>query len=609
VAVTSIQFIEEPPYTVDFIKYLKENPVASVSFVSRIESAVIAPFVFTKMFFVCVGQAGYETVSHLGVSFKYIVLGYYGSFNNWRLTRDVYLIGVKIMFWIAAGVWCFITTTARLLHEESRKDLHVDSFLSQFAGDEIDVSHIVTHDLEIDVSAVSPEVSVDNLLRMFDEINFNDVQAPGYMPPSNRKEENTTYTIPELKEGIKKFVGNVNQRVAFLGTPPAWDMPRLLVFYQQVENIVRFAIQKSNKDLSDFQVTNGCDSSGYEKEDLRKYKNILEDRARIVLTFAIAGKHCGARYMGDAIEVYAMSKNEDSIVGENLQDTLTEILAAKRKEIAHQQIQTHFGADVHAYTNYMSTLGRTLAIPGMGNVIEHLAASLDASKFLRLFFLEYTVDSIIATVQDKVKSSQKLREQIGDWLRAQKGDWQPVKKDSLDDRIAEAKAALENSFSIKNSIYYSAFNDLSDLLAYIEKNKLPFENDLDEFIASRNDFFSKKYSDAIQRTKVKSQIKDLLLHIELEKESVIDQVFQYVLELEKILELCSCTGLNRDTAMRVVKNEKDLKEALEEKCTQDQTDKFAELLGCQDFADKGLSKEMVEWILVSQGILLTQVRV
>ena len=89
---------------------------------------------------------------------------------------------------------------------------------------------------------------------------------------------------------------------------------------------------------------------------------------------------------------------------------------------------------------------------------------------------------------------------------------------------------------------------------------------------------------------------------------MIGQVFERVLNLQKISELRSCTGLNPDTAMRVVKKEKMLKEALEEKRAQDQTDTFAELLGCQDFADKGLSKEMVEWILVSQGILLTQVR-
>lgn len=410
----TITFIERPRFVIDFKQYSPEVESKQTVQNTAFKALKLIPVIVASL-----AEASYLTFKHSGSSFKVIVLGFYGDWSKFQLPADFYLVVFKVAFWVLGLGWCTVTTTLRLTSEKLFPTS--SQFLKNYADGGIDIRHIKTNELGIDVSEVHADVQIDNLAQIFKEINFTDRQREGYMAPSSRKEGDKTYTEAELSDALNVFIHNVKNRVAFLGTPPAYDMPRLSAFYQQIENAVRYSIDKSNKDIAAFKALNG--DGNYAGEELKKYNGLLEDRARIAIDLAIAGKHCGARYMGEAMTVYGNMRGELANDNGSLADCITELLARKRTEIANQHIQQHLGSGTHAYNKYMANLGQVLALPGTQNIIEHLDTTFDRSQFLKLFFQHYTVDFIIATIQAEIKRSQGFREKILDWIRDYPSDW------------------------------------------------------------------------------------------------------------------------------------------------------------------------------------------
>jgi hypothetical protein len=414
---TKIVFIDAPKFEIDFRTF---DPLANIEDQKTQNVAQILfkliPVIMTSMV-----KASWVTLTYSGVSFKQNVLGFYGAWENFRPPSDIYLAAFKVAFWALGLVWCATTTTVRFVIQDLFPT--TPTFLASYASKGINIHHIRTNESGIDVSGVEAHVSVNDLLTIYDQINFADPSQPGYMKGSSRQEYTTIYTVPDLRQALVTFVNQVNGRVAFLGTPPAYDTPRLMAFYSQIENAVRFSIDKMNKQIAEFQATNGTEISAYDEPTLKIYKGLLEDKARIAIDLAIAGKHCGARYMGEAMSVYGNTRGEDLAHRGTLQDSIFELLAKKRYEIACGQIQQHLDTDTHSFNKYMANLGQILGLPGTENIIEHLDRSFDRDRFLRLFFAEYTVDVIIETIQAEVKKSQAFREKITDWVKDQVGIW------------------------------------------------------------------------------------------------------------------------------------------------------------------------------------------
>jgi hypothetical protein len=476
---TTITFIQQPPFVIDFKQYSKgvkseeEQTVQNIVF----KALKLIPVIVASL-----AQASYLTLKHSGSSFKVIVLGFYGDWSKFSLPRDFYLVVFKVAFWVLGLGWCTLTTTFRLTSEKLFPAS--SQFLKNYADGGIDVEHIKTNELGIDVSQVHADVQIDNLAQIFNEINFTARLKEGYMAPRSRQEGDTTYTEAELSAALNVFIDHVKNRVAFLGTPPAYDMPRLSAFYQQIENAVRYSIDKSNKDIADFKALNA--DGTYEGEELKKYNGLLEDRARIAIDLAIAGKHCGARYMGEAMTIYGNMRGESTNENGSLADCITELLARKRSEIANEHIQLHLGFDTHSYNKYMASLGQVLALPGTENIIEHLDTSFDRDKFLKYFFQAYTVDFIIETIQAEIRRSQGLREKILDWIRDYPNDWK--KSDyaaAVEQFAAQAQTQLESQLNadsvspvMQNAIQFQ------NLVAHLKNsNDLPLlGNDMGEFI-------------------------------------------------------------------------------------------------------------------------------
>jgi len=617
----TITFIPNPPFTVDFRQYRQPEKIQETLTASGVAFRSLK---LVALLFKAFGEAVFITLSYSGASFKQIVLGYYGK--GFKFPENGYLVVFKAAIWVLNLGWCVITTTLRLFIHKAYPQSH--EFLSKYSGEEINVAHIQTKEISIDVSGVDPTVKVDDLLQIYNEINFDDQEAPGYMASSSRQEDKKTYTKEELQESLGIFTRNVNQRFAFLGTPSAHDTPRLHAFYQQIEDTVRFSIHESNQQIAKFK--NECGDGPYQGEDLKKYKGLLEDRARIAINLAIAGKHCGARYMGEAMEVYQTFRGDTAIQGETLEDHLVEVLARKRLAIAKEEIQTRLGASTHSYANYMANLGQILALPGTKNIIEQLSTSFDRSKFLASFFEKYTVDCIIDTVQDEVKRSQRFREKITDWIMDQIGEWDRVgRQQALQASLDKVQPILEQEGAPGLA---SDLQLLIDLSAHLRENhiELPsYGQGWDDFVQELiNHKQSKEWINADPARGGHQKVRHRILS-SCSQANLGENLFQLMESVivrndgninwreacnqrDKILRISNVLQM-RDPSV-IERNLDDLEPIISSQTDQEWRMTFLDQFKLTDDDDprnspilvEGLSKELMEWLLVSQGVLLAQ---
>ncbi len=637
-----IVFPLEPPFTLSFQQYIdakrEREQLKVLSTPQRIGKIALIAIDLVSFLFVAMARSAYGVLSTVGTSFKYVVLGHYGSLWRFRPPATIYLAIFRVAFWVLGMAWCFTTTTGRLLYEHMHDGASTRALLSQFAGPEIDVAHIQTKELAINVRGIPSGVTVGSLIPLFDQINFTHDDRPGYMKSTSRQEGATTYTPEQLKQSLEVFIDYVNRRVAFLGTPPGSDTPRLMDFYQQIENAVRFSIHaaatncaKANRELEEFMIAHDNIAPAVGSDDRAAYEKLgnevndsLQAQARIGINLALAGLHCGARYMGESMELYDSFNQEASLGQGTLEEALIEVLAAKRKEIARAQIQTHLGTDTHDYNNYMSSLGHILAIPGTKNIIEHLSRGLDRSRFLKLFFEKYTVDCIREAITDKIKKSQAFREKITDWLRDNPGNWNKLMSDQeLVKRLAELNPILQQKQIAPNSPIYQNFLQLQALITHLKQQKALFPDVNQDF----DDFLSNLFAlpaaqtwlptNLIEKAQIKQKIKLLFSDeqlgqalIEKVKEGSVLQLKDFrdrFLELQKVSGLCAKMHIDKDVALRIIKGENRLVEAIAE-CRElaRGPDFLAQLVDPDQMVAHGLSKELMEWIQVSQKVLLPQ---
>lgn len=643
--------IEYPSYTVAFDIGQNDKKLTTLE---KVQACAQRSFQLVGIFFISSKDALFRTLGGAGTSFKYIVLNYYGSWSQIRFPENAHLVVFKIVFWVASMGWGIVATTARLFSERASNH---SLFLEQFASDEIDVNHMKTEEFSLDASHVPETIQVNTLLDLYDAINFTDENAPGYMPETTRQEGATVFTQRELKENLNNFIRRVSAREAFIGTPPAHDVPRLMDFYQQIEDAVRFSIYEVEKKVTGFEESNKNASGSFSYEELaedkkREYKNLLETRARVALDLAIAGKHCGARYMGEAMDVYYSISHKEGISNDkDLQGTLIEILAKKREEIAKEEAQK-LGSDTHSFTNYMGTMGRLLGIPGTKNIIEHLSMSMDTYQLLGDFFQKYTVDTIIKTVQEKIKTSQSFREKITDWMKDQIKDWNHEKYENIDSIIKKIEDIRNNS--LEETSLSSNFQIFQDLLVHL-KNEVDLKKELDlekkDWGSLLEDFFAlpkikeklrtlfpeKNKEDQMQYRirflKLVNSIKTDCSQTELGSELFqelqkriasgdfipipSDQYLLRFIEKQKIQEMKKVLpSMANDTLLRLLKGEIDLLESIQnyqEWVHQRDFFDFLELEKIMSTPAKDLTdaenrayQRLVEWILVSQKILKPQ---
>lgn len=583
----------------------------------------------------------------LWISFKFTVFEYYGSWHLYQRPSNFIYVAYKTALWVLQVTWCVITTTGRLYIDKLNAESQTPS-LSRHQDQAINLQHLQSKEIELDVSPVPANVQVSQLLDLFNEVQFDDVdptqavKPPGCMSVACRKEGRTTFTKEELRANLEQFVERVNARTPFLATPPAYDVPRLMTFYQQIENAVRLSIHKVNQELAAFRAEHP-DLQHLEGPARQKYHELLQSRARVAIDLAIAGSHCGARYMGEAMTVYYNLYGDSEIRG-TLEDEILEVLARKRKEIAEKIIARELGTDSHRYTAGMEYLGNMLALPGTKNIVEHLTTLSNKQELLDMFFgapsakqapemtaESYTVDTIIKTLQNRARKSQAFREKIFDWVKNQVGEWNKEAYETLKTSCIEPIKAI---YDMHVEADPEKAQLICDFYAFASHNygKYPA-------IAAAADW--KDFVDAVLRTQQAQRaytpdqrvaIQDVCMTLQEHgavvtafRNAIATQVPKTQFDFSPILQSLamepkishimgvftqkSITPPLKETIIRMIQQGNDALEGF--------LQGHLERVRAEDFAsrvapinsDRELPKEVMEWLVVSHQVLITQARV
>lgn len=661
-------------------------------------------FIYLKIIGRSCSEAFMTNARYSWSTFRYIVLRYDG--NNIRIPETGTQWMVRGGIWLVAHTIGFVALSIFHIMKNVRA---LPAYLMQFAPQEINLLHLVAKKTSIDVSHVPANIQVSTLLNLYDQINFTNKDAPGYMPELARLEARKTFSVAELRQHLNVFVNNVNGRVPFLGTPPAYLAPQLMKFYKKIEDAVRYSVHKVVKDYDDFMRTHGnvapqpgwdSDYHNYEKllkvesaarqeyesfagrvnvderklselqtkkekakeeidtfvkarggkppkgpsEDYKKYCGLLEDKARVAIDMAIAGAHCGARYMGDAIDTYLSKQDPNSSIElQTMQGRLWMLLGKKREKIARSDIQQHMGQDTHSFSAYMANMGELLGIPGTEDTVEYLGGSLfDRQKYLRLFFQKYTPEVVRSTIQDEIKKSATFREAIFDWLKDRVGNWKKKEYQAKIDEVLEsAKAAKskESKYPEQITLFARLIEELNAKGAY---NKLladdsPFPNleKWDDYYDAlfgcpdAKSFFQEQFKSlgnpvaiiqAKQQVKIalsKPQFKQSIQDIVTGKEDAIESfkktaaIFDQVQAVNQVLAESEYPTIDEDVLYRCFTQKNPLKPIVQDHIDQLRRAEFLDALTrksedeepAKTIEREGLKKPVLDWILYSQHIL------
>ncbi len=358
----------------------------------------------------------------------------------------------------------------------------------QFADPTINLNHLKTQYLSIDLEKIPQSIQIDELFMMFQEINFDSPCLPGYMPPSTRKEEGYTYSKAQLVYGLNTFIQRVEEKKSFFKTPEAGSI-KLINFFIHVEGITRFAIYKVNKAFLDFIASRGGTAPSMLERDYPIYEDLLQAKARLVLDLSFTGYHCGGRYVSTCTEIYQRLQKITPIEATSLEEKIHFFLGELREKIANEQVakiieslkkQVELENTAHALSAYMANLGALLGIPGAGYAEESSTLiRLNQKQLIRDFFKIYTAHLIKEYLQEKIESSLDFREMVLDWIKEQSSDWKKEEFQLLANRKFQEIQGLNiaQTSPITNSI-----NLWVKLLKHLKESKIPLPDPTNDSI-------------------------------------------------------------------------------------------------------------------------------
>lgn len=598
-----------------------------------------------------VQQGLYEGWSNAYSSFLYIVVGWNGTIvaPAFSLTPVVF----KVIYWAASLLYNSYITAA---HSFFSHYLTNQLYLTLFAPPSIDVSHIETTPIEIDMDGVPEEVKVRDLISLFEGINFDDPNAPGYIASLPENE-----TAQNLKRYLATFVDHIERRVPFLGTPPADKESSLSRFYQQIEDAVRASLHAVQSKVQAFEKDHNTER--LDEEQLRRYKGLKEDLSRLVVDLAIAGKHCGTRYNGEALEAYFRYCSNKGLLNGNLEDILKRHFGRMRKELVDRLAQEYIkegGIDsAHQYTQYMETMGPLLGIPGTAHIVEHLAGRLEnVPQHLQKFFKLYTEESMIEYIQKQIINPPeeenpspdgeerecvqgRFREIIFNWLKDHRGQWAPNKHAEIQNELEKIIQEDSDTTQFKEALVFlieclECVDESTLFKAYAEEQKESYDKNIDvpesieaigwsEFIQQ---FFAqdkvkekvflgqeqvegkltKKY-DLTKLRETKALLLDPLFGkvlYEAYRSGKLDQLGEELVTIAKVKAMRKVAPIPEETYERILKGEADLQEAVVSYQGQDNDISFLNALSLENIAQEGLPPAILEWLLVENQIFHPQ---
>lgn len=602
-----IDLIQHPLFTIDFAQFKSSSKTLQKTNRAALQFFRHLPYLLLSS----LASASWDTLKHSGTSFKQIVFGFYGSWSNFSVPSDIYLLIFKIAFWALNLFWCIGKTTFYLVFQ----DLYPSNsnFLTKYASSGVDVSHIRTDQKEIDVTQIPSDVQVSDLTTWFNQVNFTCPDQPGYMAPQTLDGS----TSDELREKMALYVYNMTYRVAFLGTPSAYDTPALMAYYNQLHNATRSCMHALNQRQQDLKDKYGVDTSSYTGGALKAYQYFVEDRNRFLVTLAIAGKYCGARYMGEAMGLYQLHcRGSSEQESGTLQSDLVELLAKARYELVIWCLGSR-AQNTHAVTAYLQAFSKPLGLPGTAGVIEHLTKlSFETREaFLKAFFTTYTEDFIIEKVQEEFKRSAPFQQKVFDWIKDQVKNWAPADALQSVDEIADQMVRVWNGASQIDT-------NLQELIGVFRE--APIKEAPQDWNAYLNTLFhsdcAKAWRDAkfsaenqLSTMQKMASFKTLCASLPPTRDEMSGKTSAQLIDLllatagrnTKLQEVRKISPLPAEVILRHINCPANLKEALSAQRDQYRRNEFLAQIA-EQHVQLELSPALLEWLLVAQGVFKVQ---
>jgi hypothetical protein len=259
----------------------------------------------------------------------------------------------------------------------------------------------------------------------------------------------------------------------------------------------------------------------------------------------------------------------------------------------------------------MRDFGPVLAIPGGENVVEHLSAPSNYVATMRDFFGMYSPDAIKEAIQNKVKTSQAFREKIYDWLKTQASHWNRAHYDEIVNAVC--REALQ--VAPEETPVISA--QMTQLISTYQTIKgLPSMDNWNDFL---EDLFAHQsvkgqVPDRTQRQSLKDFCSQPCLKAELQAalrgephQSLHTKMAELgrVKKINAILTRADLTALDTEVLLRAVTTN-NLGAVIKAHIESKQQADFLEALNLETAHENGLPPDILEWLLVAQGILFPQ---
>lgn len=271
--------------------------------------------------------------------------------------------------------------------------------------------------MQDDIPEAPKDTSVDELLKLFDTINFTDPNEPGYINPSTLKDDGEPVNKDQLKGYLSQFVSRIQNKEPFLGTPSKEDKKTLSQYYENLETIVRHVIASLKTDP--------------DKESV----------ARALIDLAVAGNHCGGRYIGEAMAIYQLRCT--SVNNEEILPRIISKIVQRLQQGAVEQVMGNW-REVHAYNRIISTIGKDRSIRGSDQVIDSLSNPVDEEtrkEWLDKYDSIFTAKALVELTADVLnteyagtdaKTGMKWQDFITDWFKDHMpSDWNKEKFDPI----------------------------------------------------------------------------------------------------------------------------------------------------------------------------------
>ncbi len=319
-------------------------------------------------------------------------------------------------------------------------------------------------------------IDLDELIPLFDTINFHNPELPDYIDPKRIENDSGRMCNVRAKDCLKTLVANIKDKSFILGAPN--DESERIAYYDYLEKLLKVIIYK-----------------------IKQGHLLINVQNNILIRIATAGDHCAARYTGEILESYCRA-TETEVSTSNIENDILKKLQTMRHGLIHEILtESHSWLPaplhVHMLNQYRTHLGpmrglQEAPINSNNDLTFYLLSFATAkhrfdSKYTKSYILERVSWWINGQPSDEDPSIRMEKEiedtsVLVDWFKDHiPNDWQPTSSiteeeilQQMDilkkDRIREVRNESENRYmEIQNTVTAEMARESCIAQAFLEE--------------------------------------------------------------------------------------------------------------------------------------------